>query len=159
MSDSLRPQGLQQARPPCPSPTPGVYSNSCPLSRWYDPTISSSVIPFSSHLQSFSAAGSFQMGQIWKGSDFNSKSNRVSDPSPRDTPSWLLWQDLLNSGNQRTSQCSWPLFYPVHWFIASVSLKAPIHRDLAIKTLALVLKIILWPPQDVHIFISKWQRH
>ena len=55
MSDSLRPQGLQHARPPCPSPTPGVYSNSYPLSRWCHPAISSSVIPFSSCLQSFSA--------------------------------------------------------------------------------------------------------
>ena len=53
MSDSLRPHELQHARPPCPSPTPGVYSNSCPLSRWCHPTISFSVVPFSSHLQSF----------------------------------------------------------------------------------------------------------
>ena len=55
MSDSLRPHGLQYARPPCPSPTPGVYSNSCPLSPWCHPTISSSVVPFSFHLQSFPA--------------------------------------------------------------------------------------------------------
>ena len=55
MSNSLRPQGLQHARPPCPSPTPGVYSNSCPLSLWCHPTISSSVVPFSSCLQSFPA--------------------------------------------------------------------------------------------------------
>ena len=61
MSDSLWPHGLQHARPPCPSPTPGAYSNSCPLSRWCHPTISSSVIPFSCHLQSFPASGSFQM--------------------------------------------------------------------------------------------------
>ena len=52
-SDSLLPHGLQQARPPCPSPTPGVYSNLHLLSQWCHPTISSSVIPFSSHLQSF----------------------------------------------------------------------------------------------------------
>ena len=50
MSDSLRPHGPQHARPPCPSPTPRVHTNSCPLSRWCHPTISSSVIPFSSHL-------------------------------------------------------------------------------------------------------------
>ena len=60
MSDSLLPHGLQHARPPCPSPTPGVYPNSCLLSRWCHPTIYSSVIPFFSHLQSFSASGSFQ---------------------------------------------------------------------------------------------------
>ena len=52
MSDSLWPHGMQHARPPCPSPTPGVYSNSCPLCRWCHSTISSSVVPFSSHLQS-----------------------------------------------------------------------------------------------------------
>ena len=57
--------GLQHARPPCPSPTPTVYSNSCPLSQWGHPTISSSVIPFSSLPQSFTASGSFQMSQLF----------------------------------------------------------------------------------------------
>ena len=60
MSNSLRLHGLQHARPPCPSPTPGVYSNSCSLSRWCYPTNSSSVIPFSSHLQFPPASGSFK---------------------------------------------------------------------------------------------------
>ena len=65
-SDSLlQTHGLQHARPPCPSQISGVYSNSCPLSRWYHPTISSSVIPFSSRLQSFPASGSFQMSQFF----------------------------------------------------------------------------------------------
>ena len=53
VSDSLRPHELQHARPPCPLPAPGVYSNSCPLSQWCHPSISSSVVPFFSHLQSF----------------------------------------------------------------------------------------------------------
>ena len=57
MSISLRPHGLQHVRPPCPSPTPRVYSDSCLLSQWCHPTISSSVIPFSSYLQSFPASG------------------------------------------------------------------------------------------------------
>ena len=61
MSDSLRPHELQHARPPCPSPTPGVYSDSCPLSQWCHPAISSSAFPFSSHLQSFPVSGFFQM--------------------------------------------------------------------------------------------------
>ena len=59
MSNSLWPRGLQHARLPCPSPTPGAYSNSCPLHRWCHPTISSSFVPFSSRLQSFPASGSF----------------------------------------------------------------------------------------------------
>ena len=65
MSDSLRPHGLQHAKPFCSSPTLRVYSNSCPLSWWCHPTISSSVVPFSSHLQSFPASGSFQMSQFF----------------------------------------------------------------------------------------------
>ena len=65
MSDSLHPHRLQQARPPCPSPTPKAYPNSCPLSRWCHPTNSSSVIPFSSCLQSFPASGSFQVSQFF----------------------------------------------------------------------------------------------
>ena len=65
MSNSLRPHRLQYARLPCPSPTPRVYSNSCPLSLWCHPTISSSVVPFSSCLQSFPASGSFQMSQFF----------------------------------------------------------------------------------------------
>jgi len=64
VSNSLQPHGLQCARPPCPSPTPRACSNSCLLSRWCHPTISSSVIPFSSCLQSFPASGSFQMSQV-----------------------------------------------------------------------------------------------
>ena len=64
-SNSLWPHGLQQARPPCPSPTPGVYSNSHPLSRWCHPIISSSVTPFSSWLQSFPASGSFPMSKFF----------------------------------------------------------------------------------------------
>ena len=65
VSESLRPQALQHTRPPCPSPTPGIYSNSCLLSQWCQPTISSSVIPFSSCLQSFPASGSFPMSQFF----------------------------------------------------------------------------------------------
>ena len=60
VSDSLQPHGLQHTRPPCPSPAPRVYSNSCPLSRRCHPAISSSVVPLSSHLQSFPASGLFQ---------------------------------------------------------------------------------------------------
>ena len=68
VSDFLQPHGLQHARPPCPSPTPGACSNSCPSSQWYHPTISSSVVPFSSHLQSFPASGSFPRSQFFASS-------------------------------------------------------------------------------------------
>ena len=65
MSGSLRPHGSQHARPPCPSPTPGVYSNLCPLSQWCHPTISSCVVPFSSCLQSFPASGAFPVSRLF----------------------------------------------------------------------------------------------
>ena len=65
MSNSLRPHRLQHARLPCPSPTPRAYSNSCPLSWWCQPTISSFVVPFSSCLQSFPASGYFPMSQFF----------------------------------------------------------------------------------------------
>ena len=91
--DSLQPQGLQHARPPCPSPTPRVCLNSCPL-RWCHPTISSSVVPFSSHLQSFPASGSFQMSQFFTS---GGQSIRVS-PSASVPP--MNIQDLFPLGNQ-----------------------------------------------------------
>ena len=65
MSDSFQPHGLQHVRLPCPLPTPGAYSSSCPLSRRWHPTISSSVVPFSSRLQSFPPSGSFPMSQFF----------------------------------------------------------------------------------------------
>ena len=65
MSNTLRPHELQHAGPPCPSPTPRVHPNLCPLSRWCHPTISSSVVPFSSCPQSFPESGSFQMSQLF----------------------------------------------------------------------------------------------
>ena len=65
MSDSLQPHGLQHARLSCPSTITGAYSNSCPLSQWCHPTISSSVVPFSSHLQSFPASESFPKSQFF----------------------------------------------------------------------------------------------
>ena len=85
MSNSLWPRESQHARPPCPSPTPGVYSNSCPSSRWCHPAISSSVVPFSSCPQSLPASGSFPMkqlfswgGQVWSFSFSISPSNEYS---------------------------------------------------------------------------------
>ena len=98
VSDSLRPHELQHPRPPCPSAAPGVYSNSCPSSRWCHPTILSSVVPFSSRLQSFPASGSFPMsqfftssGQCWSFSFSISPSNECSGLTSfrRD------WLDLL----------------------------------------------------------------
>ena len=98
MSNSLWPHGLQNARLPCPSPTPRVYSNSCPLSRWYRPTISSSVIPFSSHLQSFPTSGSFQMGQFFASDGQSIGVSASASVLPMNTQDWspLGWTGWIS---------------------------------------------------------------
>ena len=90
MSDSLRPHGLQHARLSCPSPTPRVYPNSCPLSRWCHPTISSSVIPFSSHLQSFPASGFLQMSQFFTSGGQSTGVSASTSVLPMNTQDWSL---------------------------------------------------------------------
>ena len=101
MSDSLWPHELQHARPPCPSPTPGVHSDSCPLSRWCHPAISSSVIPFSC-LQSFPASGSFPMSQLfaWGGQSIGASASasvlpvNIQDRSPLGRTGWISLQSV-----------------------------------------------------------------
>ena len=117
----------------CPSPTPQVYSNSCPLSWWCHPTISSSVIPFSSHLQSFPASGSFQISHFFK---LGGQSTGVSaSPSvlPMNIQDWLPlgwtgWIPLLSKGHSRvfsntTVQCDSVLglffFGHITWHVVS----------------------------------------
>ena len=87
-SDSLRLFGLQHARPSCPSLTSRVYSNSCPLSWWCHPTISSSVIPFSSHLQSFPASGSFKMSQLFASGGQRIGVSASASVLPMNTQDW-----------------------------------------------------------------------
>ena len=88
--DSLRPHGLQHTRPPCSSPTPRVYSDPCPLSQWCHSTISSSVIPFSSCLQSFPALGSFQMSQLFiSGGQSIGVSASASSAFPMNIQDWF----------------------------------------------------------------------
>ena len=106
VSDSLWPHGPQHARPPCPSPTPRVYSNSCPSSRLRRPTISSSVIPLSSCLQPFPASGSFQMSQFFASGGQNigvSASTSVLPVNIQDWfPSeWTGWISSLFKGLSR----------------------------------------------------------
>ena len=95
----LWPHELQHARPPCPSPTPWVYSNSCPLSRWCHPAISSSVVPFSSWPQSLPASGSFPMSQLfaWGGQSVKSFSFSISrsNEHPGLISFRMDWLDLL----------------------------------------------------------------
>ena len=104
MSNSLQPHGLQYARPPCPSPTPRVYSNSSPLIRWCHPAISSSVVPFSSCPQSFPASGSFQMSQFFaSGGQCIGVSASVLPMNIQDwfPLGWTGWISLLSKGLSR----------------------------------------------------------
>ena len=104
--DSLRPHGLQHTRPLCPSPTSRVYPNSCPLSQWCHPTISSSVIPFSSHLQSFPTLGSFQMSQLFASGDQSIGVSASTSLVPMNTQDWSPlgwtgWISLQSKGLSR----------------------------------------------------------
>ena len=108
VSDSLWPHGLQHARPPCPLPTPRVYPNPCPLNWWCHPTISSSVIPFSSCSQSFSASGSFQMSQIFASGGQNFGVSSSASVFPMNIQDWFLlgwtgWISLQSKGLSRVS--------------------------------------------------------
>ena len=106
MSDSLRPHEPQYTRPACPSPTPGVYPNSCPLSWWCHPTISSSVVPFSSCLQYFQASRSFQMSQLSASGSQNIGVSASTSVLPMNTQDWSLlewtgWISLQSKGLSR----------------------------------------------------------
>ena len=106
VSDSLRPHELQHARPPCPSPTPGVHSNSCPSSRWCHPAISFSVIPFSSCPQSLLASESFPMSQLfaWGGQSIGVSASASFPPKKSQgwSPSeWTDWISLQSKGLSR----------------------------------------------------------
>ena len=142
MSNSLWPHGLQHARPSCPSPTPRAYLNSCPLSWWCHPTVSSFVIPFSSLLQSFPASGSFQMSQLFAsgGQSIGVSASisvfpmKIQDWLPLEWTGWISLQSKgLSSvfsntiiqkhqffGSQLSSQSNshihtWPLEKPYPW--------------------------------------------
>ena len=109
MSDTLQPHGMQHARLLCPSPTPGVYSNSCPLSWWCHPTISSSIVPISSHLQSFPASGSFPISQFlaWGGQSIGASAS--ASVLPMNIQDWFpLGLIGLISLSPRDSQESYP---------------------------------------------------
>ena len=106
MSDFLLPHRLQHTRPSCQSPTPRLYSNSCPLNLWYQTTISSSVISFSSHLQSFPAQGSYQMSQFFASGGQSIGVSASMSVLPMNIQDWFplgwtSWISLLSKGLSR----------------------------------------------------------
>ena len=109
MSNSLWPHGLQHSRLPCPLPTPRTCSNSCPSSWWCHPTISSSIIPFSSCLQSFPASGSFPMNQLFTSGGQSIAVSASTLVLPMNTQDWSPlgwtgWISLQSKGLSRVSQ-------------------------------------------------------
>ena len=103
--DSLRPHEPQHTRPPCPSPTPRVYPNSCPLSRWCDLTISSSFVPFSSSLQSFPTSGSFQISQFFISGSQNTGVSTSTSVLTMNNRDWfpLGWTGWISLQSKRLS--------------------------------------------------------
>ena len=138
MSHSLRPHGLQHARPPCPSPTPGACSNSFPLSRWYHPTISSSVVPFSSHLQSFPASGSFPMSQFFTSGGWSIGVSASASVLPMNIQDWFPlgwtgWISLPSKG---------------HWVFSNTTVQ---------KHQLFGTPLSLWPNSHIHTWLLKNQ--
>ena len=106
VSVSLQPQGLQHTRPPCPSRTPRACPNSCLLSWWCHPTISFSIVPFSSCLQSFPASGSFQMSQFFASGGQRIGVSALASVLPKNIQDWFLlgwtgWTSLQSKGLSR----------------------------------------------------------
>ena len=111
MSDSLWPHGLQHTRLPCPSDR--AYSNSCPLSWWCHPTNSSSVVAFSSHLQSFPASGSFQMSQYFTSGGQGIGVSALASVLPMNTQDWspLRWTDWISLQSKGLSSLSYSIVF------------------------------------------------
>ena len=176
MSDSLRPHGLQHVRLPCPSPTPGAYSNSCLSRRWCHPTISSSVVPFSSHLQSFPASESFPMSQLfaWSGQSIGvfSFSINPSKEHPGLISFRMDWLDFLvvqgtlksllqhHSSKAATLWCS--AFFIVqlsHSYMTPGKTIALTRRTFVDKVMSLLFNmlstlVITFLPRSKHLLIS-----
>ena len=113
MYDSLWPQGLQHARLPCPSTTPGIHSNSCPFSWWCHSTISSSVVPFSSHLQTFPASGFFPVSQFFALGGQSIGVSASASVLPMNIQHWfpLGWTGWISLQSNRDSQESSPILH------------------------------------------------
>ena len=120
VSNSLRPHGLQHARPSCPSRTPGVYSNSCPLRRWCHLTISSSVIPFSSCLQSFPALGPFPVTWLFASSGQRIGASASTSVFPVNFQGWfpLGWTGWISLQSKGLSRVFSNTTFPKHQFFS-----------------------------------------
>ena len=148
MSDSLQPHGLQHARPPCLSTTPRVYPNSCPLSQWCHPTISSSVIPFSSCPQSFPASGFFPMSQLSTSGGQSTGVSALAPFLPKNTQDWspLVWTGWISLQSKGISRVFSNITVQKHQFFgAQLSLQSNSH----IHTWPQWLTLFFWAPKSL----------
>ena len=130
MSDSLWPHGLQHTRLPCPSPTPGVYSNSCPLGWWYHQAISSSVVPFSFCPQSLPASGSFPKNQLSESGGQSIGASGSTSVLPMNIQGWflLVFTGLISLQSKGLlTVFSRPTIWKHHFFGAQTSLWSNSH--------------------------------
>ena len=130
VSDFLRPHELQHARPPCPLPTPRAYPNSRPLSRWCHPSISSSVVPFSSCPQSFPASGSFQMSRLFTSGGQSIGVSASTSVIPMNTQDWspLGWTGWISLQSKGLSRVFSNITVQKHqFFCAQLSLQSNSH--------------------------------
>ena len=175
MSNSLGPHGLQHARPPCPSPTPGIYSNSCPLSQWRHPTISSSVICFSSHVQSSPASGSLQKSQLFASGGQSIGVSAWTSVLQMNTQDWFPlgwvgWITLLSNGlksllqhhSSKASSLRHSAFFIVqlsHPYMTTGKTIALTRQTFAGKVMSLLFNMlsslaITFLPRSEHLLIS-----
>ena len=171
MSDSLGPHGLQHARLPCASPTPRVYSNSCPLSRWCHPTISSSVIPFSSCLQSFPASGSFPKSQFFSLGGQRIGVSASASVLPMNIHDWFPlgwtgWISLQSKGFSRVYSNNTVLQHSAFFMVQLSQLYMTIGKTIALtrwkfvgKVISLLFNmlsrcVIAFLPRSKHLLIS-----
>ena len=142
MSNCLRPHGLQHARHPCPSPFPRACSISCPLSRWCHPTISSSIAPFFSYLQSFPVSGSFLMNLLYASGAQSIRASASASVLPMNIQDWLAWSPCCPRDSQELPNTTVqnPQFFTTQPSLWSDS--HPLH-DYWKKTIALTRRIFV----------------
>ena len=172
MSDFLWPHGLHHARLPYPSSTPRVYSDSCPSSRWYHPTISSSVIPFSSCLQSFPASGSFPMSQLFVSGGQSIGVSASTSVLPMNTQDWSPlewtgWISLQSKGLSRVfsnttaqkhqffgAQLSLLFNSHIHTWLHSLTRQTFVGKVMSLLFNMLSRLVITFLPRSKHLLIS-----
>ena len=145
MTNSLQPHEPQHARPPCPSPIPGVYPISCPLSWWCHPAISSSVVPFSSCPQSFPTSGSFPMSQLSTSRGQNTEVLASTSVLPMSTQDWfpLEWTGWISLQSKGLSKVFFSTILQKHQFF-SVQLSSQFNSQLIKIYQFLYIDLVSW---------------